>query len=358
MKITPVDALNDLEQYLINNKMDISEDARSIFFEMEKIAESVNSRPLHQDFLLACIRTMPKFRQAITYYGGDCSAADAMLYEHILKEIDEMDTYGRDCHPYTNPEYEDVATRPILLKKALYNAKKRFRTVLIGKDILEALLAEHDSSYPLWENGDWVDETLHVPFNTLCHICGFFHPSLWIKFEDIRSFMGLHSINVEEELLRKAPLKLRDSLTSFLTDNPKYNKNCFLIMSFAGTKFHQEILLELKAILQEYGLNLLRADDQGYADDVLTNIETYIYGCGTAIAVFERIQGEIYNPNVSFEVGYMAGLNKPICYLKEKTLPKLQSDLVSKLYVEFDVSNIAESLRAGIYKWLKDKKLV
>ena len=72
---------------------------------------------------------------------------------------------------------------------------------------------------------------------------------------------------------------------------------------------------------------------------MLWNILTYIYGCRFGIAVFERIEDEAFNPNVALEVGYMMGLGKPVCYLKERTLRTLHTDLVGQLYSEFDVEN-------------------
>ena len=129
-------------------------------------------------------------------------------------------------------------------------------------------------------------------------------------------------------------------------------------MSFSETKFHKEIVSELKILLSKHGLNLLRADYRSYSDDLLANIETYIYGCGFGISIFERIQNDVYNPNVSFEVGYMTGLNKPVCYLKEKSLVRLPSDIGGKLYVDFDLECISCSLRIGVEKWLVDKRLI
>lgn len=358
MRLTPDMAIRNLEDYLANQGISLAQDAKNVFLEIEKICEAVDNPPLPQHVLLACIRTMPKLRRAIAYFRGEPFAAEDFLYNDLHKLRDNMASYSENYCPYSDSEYRKVVTRTILLDLAVDIAKKKSRQQIQDVDILEALLSFHDKSYPPWQNGDWRDEVLHVPFNTLAHILGEFNLSLWVKFDDIRSNLELAKIGAEENLLKIAPSRLRETLTGFFDDHPNYNSNCFLIMSFAQTKFHNEIFFELKNILKQYGFNLLRADDRSYSDDLLTNIETYIYGCGFAVAVFERIQNEIYNPNVSFEVGYMSGLNKPVCYLKEKTLPKLSSDLVGKLYGEFDIGNIYESLKAKLDKWLLDKKLI
>jgi predicted nucleotide-binding protein len=91
---------------------------------------------------------------------------------------------------------------------------------------------------------------------------------------------------------------------------------------------------------------------------VLTNIQAYIYGCRFAIAVFERILTNDLNPNVSLEVGYFLGLKKPVCLLKEPTLPRLPSDLIGRLYVEFDGQDLPRSLPRVVGKWLTGRGLI
>jgi nucleoside 2-deoxyribosyltransferase len=102
----------------------------------------------------------------------------------------------------------------------------------------------------------------------------------------------------------------------------------------------------------------LRADDKQYHDDTLWNILTYMYGCRFGIAVFERIEVDAFNPNVSLEVGYMMGLGKPVCYLEERTLPALHTDLVGRLYQTFDLQSCEETIPRALWKWMTDKGLM
>lgn len=64
------------------------------------------------------------------------------------------------------------------------------------------------------------------------------------------------------------------------------------------------------------------------------------------------------NPNVSLEVGYMQGLRKPVCLLKDKTQKTLNTDLVGRLYKEFDPQDPKATIRPVLSKWLQDKNLV
>ncbi len=102
----------------------------------------------------------------------------------------------------------------------------------------------------------------------------------------------------------------------------------------------------------------MKADDKSYSDDLMTNIEAYIHGCGFGIAVYERITTEMYNPNVTLEVGYFMGMKKPVCLLKETTLRALNTDLIGKLFLDFDMQNIEGTIPPKIQKWLRDKQII
>jgi len=102
----------------------------------------------------------------------------------------------------------------------------------------------------------------------------------------------------------------------------------------------------------------LRADDKQYHDDLFPNVLTYMYGCRFGIAVFERLEEDDFNPNVSLEVDYMNALKKSVCLLKDKTLKTLQTDLVGKLYKIFDPQDIINTIPSELEKWLRDKDLI
>jgi len=152
--------------------------------------------------------------------------------------------------------------------------------------------------------------------------------------------------------------ELTTPLSKFNLDfaNPQ---NCgFLMMKFEDTPIQIQIINHISEILKSNNLMLLRADFKQYSDDLLTNIKTYMHGCGFGIALFERINSNYFNPNVSLEIGYMMALNKPILFLKEKTLTSLHTDLVGKLYSEFDFQNPEETLNFVIQKWLTDHEII
>ncbi|MBN1303165.1 MAG: hypothetical protein JXA13_01925, partial [Anaerolineales bacterium] len=87
---------------------------------------------------------------------------------------------------------------------------------------------------------------------------------------------------------------------------------------FERTSVHEKIVQAIKETCAADGILALRADDKQYTDGLLENVLTCIYGCDFGIAVFERIRRDIYNPNVSYEAGYLMGLNKLPLFWKMK----------------------------------------
>jgi hypothetical protein len=168
-----------------------------------------------------------------------------------------------------------------------------------------------------------------------------------------RSFVASPSISAIT-----IPVEITDSLKAFQQDHPQYAATCFLMMRFGKTELHEGILASIRAAVDPYDIVVLRADDKEYHEDVYFNILTYIFGCAFGVAVFERIEQEDFNPNVSLEVGFMFGLRKKVCLLKDKTLKALHTDLVGKLYKPFDPINPAGDIRRHMKDWLIDKGII
>jgi nucleoside 2-deoxyribosyltransferase len=130
------------------------------------------------------------------------------------------------------------------------------------------------------------------------------------------------------------------------------------MMKFGKTPAHKKIVTAIRSALKEHGISALRADDKKYHPQLYPNIQTYMHGCGFGIAVIERLESNDFNPNVSLEVGYLLALRKPVCLLKDQTLPSLQSDLLGHLYEPFDPQNPSKSIPPLLRAWLSDSELV
>lgn len=151
--------------------------------------------------------------------------------------------------------------------------------------------------------------------------------------------------------------EIAKEIEAFNADH-KGKKTAFIIMQFSKTNAHDKIVQTIKDTLNNHGIVGLRADDKEYADDLFANIKTYMHCCDFGIGVFERILEDNFNPNVSIEVGYMMGLRKNVCLLKDQTLKNLPTDLTGKLYKEFDPQDVEKTLPDQLEKWMKDKGII
>ena len=149
------------------------------------------------------------------------------------------------------------------------------------------------------------------------------------------------------------PAELSKSLAKFREEHGD-SQTAFLMMKFGKTSGHRRIVEAIGSVLGDLGIKALRADEREYDSDLYGNIRTYLHACTFGIAIFERLEGDEFNPNVSLEVGYMLALGKQVCLLKDKTLKGLHADLVGKLYRDFDTQDPEGSIPERLRSWLRD----
>ena len=161
-----------------------------------------------------------------------------------------------------------------------------------------------------------------------------------------------------DDIVPGPPAGLAEGLEQFLMDYPDNDRVGFVMMQFGQTTQHREIHRVIRETLSVHGLVGLRADGREYHEDLFNNILTYCHGCSFGIAVFEQISNPGYNPNVALEVGYMFALRKPVCLLKDSQLIRLPSDLLGKLYRNFDAWDSKATIPEPLVGWLKDRGLL
>jgi len=143
-------------------------------------------------------------------------------------------------------------------------------------------------------------------------------------------------------------------LPALLADHPDIENNIFLMMRFRAGDQYDEIHSAIKAELSKFGLKVLRADDKDYTGDLWENVCLYMLGSKYGVAVFEEIDLREFNPNVALELGFMTAQNKRCLLLKDQRMSKLPTDIVGKLYKEFDTYNISTTIRTAVQKWCAD----
>jgi hypothetical protein len=145
---------------------------------------------------------------------------------------------------------------------------------------------------------------------------------------------------------------LEPHLREFLQDHPDPDKNVFVMMRFQPTAQLEQVHATIKESLAARGFHAVRADDRDYTGELWSNIEVYMACSRFGIAVFEAIDAQDFNPNVSLELGYMLGRRKRVLILKEQRLPNLPADVVHRLYKPFDMFNIESSVAREVGRWV------
>ena len=150
---------------------------------------------------------------------------------------------------------------------------------------------------------------------------------------------------------------LESSCRSFRADHPDYDRNVFIMSRQpAGDRTLERLDRELRRVIRLHGCEPLYADDKCYPIDrsLWDNTCVYMIGCKYGIAVLEdRIRDE-FNPNVALEYGFMRALNKPVLMLADRGFRNLRADVIGTLYAQFDIADIAGSIRAPVERWFAD----
>ena len=113
----------------------------------------------------------------------------------------------------------------------------------------------------------------------------------------------------------------------------------------------------IKKAFKNNGIKVVRADERVFVDDLCENVKVYLECCKMAVAVFDKNTQDTYNPNVALEVGYMLANKRKVCLLKDNRLAKLPTDLISKLYREYDPNDIKNSVSKEIEMWISNHLL-
>jgi hypothetical protein len=154
------------------------------------------------------------------------------------------------------------------------------------------------------------------------------------------------------------PPEITVSLEKLRKKYPDQTKLGFLMMRFAAAKPFQRIVNVIKKTAENHGLVVVRADENEFHANLFGNVQTLLHGCRFGIAVIERIETNESNANVGLEVGYLMAMNKPVLLLKDRNVPKLQTDLAGRLYKEFDPFEPQKTIPEQLTNWLADNGII
>jgi len=163
------------------------------------------------------------------------------------------------------------------------------------------------------------------------------------------------SINIKSENLNP-PQEIGNSLEWFRTHKGEPWEMAFIMIQFKDDERRQRTEAKICEAFEKSGITAVSAAEQKKNDTLLQNVKTFLYGCGYGVAVFEKIGQRDFNPNITWEAGFMEGLGRRVLLLKDKNLRYLPADLAGKLFEPFDPQKL-KTVSAAVAKWSRDNVL-
>ncbi len=141
-------------------------------------------------------------------------------------------------------------------------------------------------------------------------------------------------------LVPNALLGWRSEIEAFLTKYP-FDRSVFVMIRYRMR--NANLIRSIKSALAKHRFNAILARDHNVTDD-LYNPVACLLCCSRGLAVFDKPEsGQVFNPNVAYELGMMHLLGRDCRILKHRSLNVLHTDILMKLRLEYTSVGEAQS---------------
>lgn len=152
-----------------------------------------------------------------------------------------------------------------------------------------------------------------------------------------------------------APPELIDPLRGFFEEFP-FERNTFLMTRFPGedeaSSKLDEAIGEIRDACERHGLVAHLASDHELHPDLGTNVIGHLWASRYGIAIFEEREGGL-NYNLNIEAGSCLALGRPLAILRDRTVGKLPTDLVGRIYHPVDLDDPG-TVGDEIHRWIRE----
>jgi hypothetical protein len=198
--MTPEEVLQLLDRYVAEYGFRLAKTSREVFELAERKAHALNRTMESTVYLWALFKVDRPFRQlllahaAVHQRGLERKLARLLIPEATLDDEEGVssDLLPEDVYinPYTGAPYaftkkprDDIRESVVHLAMAV--TRRERRTEIRTTAIIEALLLAHVQNYPVYNNGNWTDDGLHLPYLSLTHLAKSYIPELDVPFSAI-----------------------------------------------------------------------------------------------------------------------------------------------------------------------------
>jgi hypothetical protein len=155
-----------------------------------------------------------------------------------------------------------------------------------------------------------------------------------------------------------APPELLEPLRAFLAAHP-FDRNVFGMTRFPDEQDAAEpdpiadAIETARSVCAAHGLDFHLASDRMIVDDLWANVAAHMWACRYGIGFFEDRRARGINYNLTIEVGGMLVIGRRLALLKDRSIERLPTDLVGKIYKTLDLDD-QEATAETIHVWLRD----
>lgn len=155
-----------------------------------------------------------------------------------------------------------------------------------------------------------------------------------------------------------APPELLAPLRAFLTAHP-FDLNVFGMTRFPDEQDDAEpdpiahAIETARSVCADHGLEFHLASDRMIVDDLWANVAAHMWACRYGIGFFEDRRARGINYNLTIEVGGMLVMGRRLALLRDRSIERLPTDLVGKIYKSLDLDD-QDATAETIHVWLKD----
>ncbi|HEX8179682.1 MAG TPA: hypothetical protein VF525_09100 [Pyrinomonadaceae bacterium] len=108
-----------------------------------------------------------------------------------------------------------------------------------------------------------------------------------------------------------------------------------------------------REVCQLHGLEFHLASDRAIDDDLWTNVAAHMWASHYGIAFFEDRRKRGMNYNLAIEVGGMLTSGRRCALLKDKSIDRMPTDLVGRIYKSVDLDD-EDSIRSALHAWIRE----
>lgn len=151
-----------------------------------------------------------------------------------------------------------------------------------------------------------------------------------------------------------------DAAISRLLNDFPFETNVFCMTRYAEPGNHDTstdpitgAIEILRSALNAHGLTLHLASDRQVDDELHGNVGAYMWACRYGIGLLEDRMGKGLNYNVVIELGALLITGRRCALFKDKTAPRLPTDLAGHIYKSVDFDELSGIAGAG-HSWAAD----